>query len=133
MGWRLLRSRKAGVSAQDAVRVLMALGFIEIRFTTHLVRRELEGEDLRSSLSHIERIRMIADVCHNLPGDLSSMSDRERERRAVESLKFHLRGLKHDDPADGQAAQWVRARLDEAGYDYLPLHSEHVRARLTQQ
>ena len=133
MGWRLLRSRKAGISAQDAVSDLMALGFIEIRFTTHLVRRELAGEDLSSSLSHIERIRMIANVCHNLPGDFSPTSDRERERRAVESLKFHLRGLEYDNPADGQAAQWVRARLDEVGYDYLPLLPERVTARLAQQ
>ncbi|SDL46260.1 hypothetical protein SAMN05421874_12211 [Nonomuraea maritima] len=126
MSWRSLRSQKAGVSAQDAVRDLMALGFIEIRFTTHLLRRELAGDDLSSPLSHIERIRMIANVCHNLPGDLRPTNDRERERRAMESLKSHLRGLEHD----GQAAQWVRARLDELGYDYLPLLPEHVRARL---
>ncbi|MEU0486611.1 hypothetical protein ABZ260_46535, partial [Streptosporangium sp. NPDC006013] len=55
------------LSAQTAVRYLMGRGFIEIRATTHIVRRELQGEDLSSPLSRIDRIRMIADICHNLP------------------------------------------------------------------
>ncbi|GAA4599237.1 hypothetical protein GCM10023194_78820 [Planotetraspora phitsanulokensis] len=133
MGWRLLRSRKAGVSAQDAVRHLMGMGFMEIRFTTHLIRREMQEEGPSSPLSYIERLRMIADVCHNLPGDFRWSSDQERERRAVESLRFHLRGLVYDDPVDSQAAQWVRTQLDEVGFDYLPLLPEQVRARLTEQ
>ncbi|GAA1277693.1 hypothetical protein Psi02_78910 [Planotetraspora silvatica] len=133
MGWRLLRSRKAGVSAQDAVRHLMGMGFIEIRFTTYLMRREMQGEEPSSPLSHLERIRMIADICHNLPGDFRWSSNQERERRAVESLRFHLRGLAYDDSTDSQAAQWVRMQLDEVGYDYLPLLSERVRAQLAQQ
>ncbi|SNT64027.1 hypothetical protein SAMN05216276_11099 [Streptosporangium subroseum] len=133
MGWRLLRSRKVGVSAQDAVRQLMALGFMEIRFTAHLVRQDWQSEEPGTSLSRIERMRMIADICHNLPGDFGPRSDRERERRAVESLRFHLRGLAYDDPADRQAAEWVRAQLDAVGYGYLSLLPERVRAQLAQQ
>jgi hypothetical protein len=106
----------------------MGLAFIEIRVTAYMFRRELQGEELSGALSRIERIRMIADICHNLPGDFRPGSDRERERRAVESLKFHLRDLAPDD----QAAQWVRTNLDVVGYDCLPLLSEEARARLTQ-
>lgn len=130
MGWRLLRRREARLSAQTAVRYLMGRGFIEIRATTHIVRRELQGgEDLSSPLSRIDRIRMIADICHNLPADFRPGSDRERERRAVESLRFHLRKLEPDD----HGAQWVRTELDDLGYDYLPLLPEDVRVRLMQQ
>ena len=111
----------------------MALRFMEKRFTAHLVCRDWQGEEPDSSLSRIERMKMIADVCHNLPGDFGPRSDRERERRAVKSLRFHLQGLAYDDPADRQAAEWVRAQLDEVGYGYLSLLPERMRARLAQQ
>ncbi|MEV0151774.1 MULTISPECIES: hypothetical protein [unclassified Nonomuraea] len=106
----------------------MSRAFIEIRATTHMVNRELQTEDLASARDRVERIRLIADTCHNLPADFRPGSDREREQRAVESLKFHLRELDPDD----HAAQRVQTELDDLGYDYLPLLPQHVRNRLTQ-
>ncbi|WP_424536655.1 hypothetical protein ACOZ38_43460 [Sphaerisporangium viridialbum] len=112
-------------SAQEAVRLLMARGFIEIRATSHLVRKALEEGKPEKALHHVDHMGMIADICHNLPGDFFPKRGRERERRAVESLKFHLRELKPDD----DAAQWVRAELDEQGYDYAPLLPGQARWR----
>ncbi|MFC4533798.1 hypothetical protein [Sphaerisporangium dianthi] len=118
---------RGGRSAQDAVRHLMALGFMEIRATSHVIRREVQAGEGSGSLDHLARVRMIADICHNLPGDLRPVSRGERERRAIESLRFHLRELEPDD----QAAQWVRARLDELGYDYVPLLPDRAKWQRT--
>ncbi|MFF4989156.1 hypothetical protein ACFY19_18320 [Streptosporangium saharense] len=115
--------------AEDAVRQLMTFGFVGIRSRTHLVRRELEVGNEAKALDWLMEIRYMADVCHNLPADLRPGSKQERETRAVESIKFHLRELEPDD----LAAQWVRECLDEIGYDYLPLLPEHVRRRLSEQ
>ncbi|MFI6928073.1 hypothetical protein ACIBIZ_49645 [Nonomuraea spiralis] len=107
----------------------MTRAFIEIRATTHIVKRELQSEDLERARARIDRIRMIADICHNLPGDFRPGSEREREQRAMESLKWHLRELEPDD----RSALWVQTELDDFGYDYRPLLPQHVRDRLTQQ
>ncbi|GII87701.1 hypothetical protein Ssi03_56910 [Sphaerisporangium siamense] len=124
------RPKRVGdLTAEDAVRRLMALGFIGIRSRTHLVRRELESGSVAKALDCLAEIRRMADVCHNLPADLRPGSKREREARAVESIKFHLRELEPDD----QAAQWVRECLDALDYDYLPLLPKHVQRRLQQQ
>ncbi len=102
------------ISAQEAVIGLMSLAFIEIRTISY--RRDLtllgwiDGPE-----DYHEQIRVIADICHNLPGSLSSRSKRQRERRASESLRLLLLG------ADDAHTQWVRTRLDELGYDYHSL------------
>ncbi|MEW9549682.1 hypothetical protein [Nonomuraea sp. NPDC050783] len=107
----------------------MTRAFIEIRATTHIVKRELPNEDLESAQAHVDRIRMIADICHNLPADFIPGSEREREQRAMDSLKWHLGEL---EPGD-RSALWVQSELDDFGYDYRPLLPQHVRDRLTQR
>ncbi|MEV4158597.1 hypothetical protein [Nonomuraea dietziae] len=112
-----------GLSAVEAVRVLMSFGFTGIRSRSHLVRRELAAGNEAEALRWLAEIHMIADVCHNLPADLRHGSRSERGRRATESLRFHLRELAPDD----HAAQWVRETLDHFGFDYRYLLPENVR------
>ncbi|WP_433352973.1 hypothetical protein ACQP25_06825 [Microtetraspora malaysiensis] len=102
------------ISAQEAVIGLMSFAFIEIR-TMGYRRGPTLQEWPDGPEDYHEQIRMIADICHNLPGDLRPGSKRRRERKAIERLRFFLRGS--NDPA----AQWVRTRLDVLGYDYRPL------------
>lgn len=100
------------MSAQEAVIGLMSLAFVEIR-TMGYRREPMEWPD--GPDDYHEQIRVIADMCHNLPVDLRSRSKRQRERRAIESLRFLLQRT------DGPYAQWIRTRLDMLGYDYHPL------------
>jgi hypothetical protein len=124
-----LRAKKVtsarGLSAQEAVRVLMAFGFTGIRSRSHLVRRELAAGNEEEALRWLDEIRVIANACHNLPADLRHGSRSERERRATENLRFHLRELAPDD----HEAQWVRETLDHFGFDYRYLLPENVRER----
>ncbi|GAA4197164.1 hypothetical protein GCM10022252_45690 [Streptosporangium oxazolinicum] len=60
MGWRLLNRG----ALSDGLR-----GFIEIRATTHIVRREAQGEGFGDPIGRIDRIRMIIDICHTLPAN----------------------------------------------------------------
>ncbi|MEQ4722413.1 hypothetical protein [Nonomuraea sp. B19D2] len=115
---RTARDRPAGLergSAQEAIRVLMAMGFIELRAGTHFVKRALAAGETDTALTQLEHMRMIADVCHNLPQDLSPKRRKTRERHAIESLRFHLRELDPDD----RAAQWVVRQLEDQGFDYV--------------
>ncbi|MET7463223.1 hypothetical protein [Nonomuraea sp. NPDC005501] len=110
--------RPAGLehgSAQEAIRVLMAMGFIELRAGSHLVKRALAAGETDAALTHLEHMRMIADVCHNLPKDFFPKRRKTRERHAIESLRFHLRELDSDD----RAAQWVVGQLERQGFDYV--------------
>ncbi|WP_433514890.1 hypothetical protein ACQP2T_04280 [Nonomuraea sp. CA-143628] len=66
---------------------------------------------------------MIADVCHNLPGDFLPKSRRARERKAIESLRFHLRELDPDD----RAAQWVAEHPESQGFDYVRVLRDRIK------
>lgn len=117
---RTARDRPAGLergSAQEAVRGLMANAFIEIRAVSHLAELALAGGETDAALRHLEHMRMIANVCHNLSGDFLPKRHKDRERKAVESLRFHLRELDPDD----RAAQWVAGHLESRGFDYVPV------------
>ncbi|GAA1632095.1 hypothetical protein GCM10009733_031240 [Nonomuraea maheshkhaliensis] len=102
------------MSAQEAVLSLMSLAFIEIRYLARMrqVHRSVD-EDFPADF--IEQIRLIADLCHNLPGDFSARGKRERERRATASLKFFLRR------PESHHSRWVKEHLTELGYDYSHL------------
>lgn len=93
------------MSAQEAVIGLMSLAFIEIR-TMGYRRGPTLMEWPDGPEDYHEQMRVIADICHNLPGDLQARSKRKRERRAIESLRSHLQRT------DGPYAQWIRTRLD---------------------
>ncbi|MCT9934128.1 hypothetical protein N5079_28360 [Planotetraspora sp. A-T 1434] len=115
---RTARDRPAGLergSAQEAIRLLMARGFVEIRAVSHIVKRALAAGETDEALKHLEHLRMIADVCHNLPQDFYPKRPKIREREAIESLRFHLRELDPDD----RAAQWVVRQLEDQGFDYV--------------
>ncbi|GAA3654937.1 hypothetical protein GCM10022224_017490 [Nonomuraea antimicrobica] len=115
---RTARDRPAGLergSAQEAVRGLMAKGFMEIRAVSHLAERALADGETDAALRHLEHMRMIANVCHNLPADFLPKRRKARERKVIESLRFHLRELGPDD----RAAQWVAGHLEGRGFDYV--------------
>ncbi|MET9249662.1 hypothetical protein [Nonomuraea sp. NPDC003709] len=123
---RTARDRPAGLergSAQEAVRLLMAMGFMEIRADSHLVKRALAAGETDTALGHLEHMRMIADVCHNLPQDLFPKRRKIRERKAIESLRFHLRELDPDD----RAAQWVVQQLEAQGFDYVRVLRDRIK------
>ncbi|MFI7538718.1 hypothetical protein [Streptosporangium sp. NPDC049376] len=75
----------------------MAKGFVEIRAVSHLAERALADGETDTALRHLEHMRVIADVCHNLPGDFLPKRREVRERKAVKSLRFHFWEL---DPGD---------------------------------
>ncbi|MEV0351088.1 hypothetical protein AB0H88_35345 [Nonomuraea sp. NPDC050680] len=115
---RTARDRPAGLehgSAQEAIRVIMAMGFIELRAGSHFVKRALAAGETDAALTHLEEMRVIADVCHNLPQDFVPKRRKTRERHAIASLRFHLRELDPDD----RAAQWVVRQLQDQGFDYV--------------
>ncbi|MFI6787395.1 hypothetical protein ACIBG4_08685 [Nonomuraea sp. NPDC050383] len=123
---RTARDRPAGLehgSAQEAIRVLMAMGFIELRAGSHLVKRALAAGETDAALTHLEHMRMIADVCHNLPKDFFPKRRKARERHAIESLRFQLRELDPDD----RAAQWVVGQLESQGFDYVRVLRDRTR------
>lgn len=123
---RTARDRPVGLergSAQEAIRLLMANGFIEIRAASHLVERALAAGEPDTALRHLKQMRMIASLCHNLPQDLFPKRFRIRERRAIESLRFHLRELDPDD----RAAQWVVGRLEAQGFDYARVLRDRIK------
>lgn len=123
---RAVPDRPAGLergSAQEAIRVLMAKGFIDIRALSHLVKKALADGDMDTALGHLERMRMIANVCHNLPGDFQPRRSKVRERKAIESLRFLLREL---DPGD-RAAQWVAGQLEDRGFDYVRVLQDRIK------
>ncbi|GAA3473364.1 hypothetical protein GCM10018965_079170 [Nonomuraea roseola] len=93
----------------------MARGFVEIRACSHLVKDALAAGKTDTALRHLEHMRMIANVCHNLPQDFHPKRPKIRERKAIESLRFHLRELDPDD----RAAQWVMRQLEDQGFDHV--------------
>lgn len=93
----------------------MTMGFIELRAGSHFVKQALAAGDADTALTRLEHMRMIADVCHNLPQDFFPKRRKMRERKAVESLRFHLRELDPDD----RAAHWVVRQLEDQGFDYV--------------
>ncbi|SDI00466.1 hypothetical protein SAMN05421505_13020 [Sinosporangium album] len=101
----------------------MAKGFIDIRALSHLVKKALADGDMDTALGHLERMRMIANVCHNLPGDFQPRRSKVRERKAIESLRFLLREL---DPGD-RAAQWVAGQLEDRGFDYVRVLQDRIK------
>ncbi|MBN6057923.1 hypothetical protein JYK22_38740, partial [Nonomuraea sp. RK-328] len=123
---RTARDRPAGLergSAQEAVRGLMATGFVEIRAVSHLAERALADGETDTVLRHLEHMRMIANLCHNLPGDFLPKRRKARERKAIESLRFHLRELDPDD----RAAQWVAGHLESRGFDYVRVLRDRIK------
>ncbi|MBB4920603.1 hypothetical protein [Streptosporangium saharense] len=101
----------------------MAKGFVEIRAVSHLAERALVDGKIDTALRHLEHMRMIADVCHNLPGDFLPKRRKARERKAIKSLRFHLRELDPDD----RAAQWVAEHLESAGFDYVRVLRDRIK------
>ncbi|MFC0861868.1 hypothetical protein ACFHYQ_06130 [Sphaerimonospora cavernae] len=123
---RTARDRPAGLemgSAQEAIRLLMARGFVEIRADSHFVQRALAAGDMDAALRRLAQLRLIADVCHNLPHDFFPKRSKIRERKAIESLRFHLRELDPDD----RAAQWVVRQLEDQGFDYVRVLRDRIK------
>ncbi|MFI7697036.1 hypothetical protein ACIBQ6_48785 [Nonomuraea sp. NPDC049655] len=127
---RTARDRPAGLergSAQEAIRLLMASGFIEIRARSHLVEHALADRETDAALRHLKQMRMIANLCHNLPQNFFPKRAKARERLAIESLRFHLRELDPDD----RAAQWVVRQLEAQGFDYVRVLRDRIKWRHT--
>ncbi|MEW1844532.1 hypothetical protein AB0392_41870 [Nonomuraea angiospora] len=102
------------MSAQEAVLSLMSFAFIEIRYMARMGQAHRPAdEDFPADF--VEQIRLIADLCHNLPGDFRPRRKRERERRAIASLKFLLQR------PESHHSRWVKEHLTELRYDYSHL------------
>jgi hypothetical protein len=65
--------------------------------------------------NYYERIRVIADACHNLPILLGTARRRVRRRKAVRQLEYLWKTASEEQLA------WLHTRLDKANYDYASL------------
>jgi len=94
---RLLRD----AAARDASLLLVENALVQIRAMAYL-RRAVAAREEEVSLDYHERIRLIADVCENLPGYL-------RAGKPVEGLRYVWQN------ANEMQQAWVRETLAQRG------------------
>lgn len=85
-----------------ALSVLLGTAVLEIR-TTATTRRAFTGED------YVARIRMLAEVVHQLSPALGLSSRRARERTAVKALEWQWTVV------PPEAREWIVATLRDEG------------------
>ncbi|TDB81430.1 hypothetical protein E1264_32715 [Actinomadura sp. KC216] len=96
---------------------LLSIAALDIRAMAS--RRRTYGD--HPADDYHERIRSLADACHNLPGPLHIRHKRERRRAADNTLEYLWKTA-----SDTQVA-WMRITLGKIGFNYR--HLDDLRAR----
>ncbi|MCO6004497.1 hypothetical protein NE236_05840 [Actinoallomurus purpureus] len=102
-------------SPEEAIAHLLWLACIEIRHIAARGRNAATTEPEGPAKNGYERIRAIADACHNLPMLLGQSRKRVRRRAAVRQLEYLWK------TATDEQLAWLHAGLDKIEYDYSNL------------
>ncbi|MFI6515684.1 hypothetical protein ACIBF1_09015 [Spirillospora sp. NPDC050679] len=118
----MIRGRGRGavpeVDDRKAAALLTARALVEIRYLAAEARREGAGAD------ELDRIRFLADLCHNLPGIIQPSARRPSRKNAPLSSKQRAMEERpmgwtwHTTGPEGRA--WIVGQLAQAGYRWTP-------------
>jgi hypothetical protein len=114
-------SRRESRLDRDVAALLAARAFTEIRFLAGDVRRGSEGSSVEEDL---ERIRFLADLCHNLPG-IARPRRRRPSRTGVSGSSLQQAMAKrpmgwtwHTTGPEGHA--WMLGHIDQEKRNWTP-------------
>lgn len=113
-----LRKRRGSADVDDVALAayLSAMAFIEIRY--------LAGRALRDEVPPAEalaRIRMLADLCHNMPS--SGRPWPGRRRRQLTSIEQAMRARRMSwvwNSANAEKRAWMLGHIEKAGFQWTP-------------
>lgn len=101
-----IRRRRQNHAADHAARELLHNALLQIRTMAYLRRDSSDP-----TADYIERIRMIADICHHLPGSLGS----GRSRTDIPPFLYMWM------TASVAQRSWLREQWTRMGYDFSDL------------
>jgi hypothetical protein len=107
--------RRSQTSPEEAIARLLWAACIDIRHMAARGRNATASASTDPDDNYYERIRVIADACHNLPILLGTARRRVRRRAAVRQLEYLWK------TASDEQLAWLHAKLDKIGYDYAEL------------
>lgn len=119
----LHRDQDAVAAADDrrAAAILMARVWLEIRYLAGPVRREEPDTSVDADL---DRIRFLANLCHNLPG-VARPPVRGKSRRNAPRRRF-VRAMAERplawawNTAGPEEQAWIVEQLSQAGHRWVP-------------
>jgi hypothetical protein len=115
------KMRRSETSPEEVIAYLLYWACIDIRHLAARGRNATASTSTDPDDNYYERIRLIADACHNLPILLGTARRRARRRAAVRRLEYLWKS------ASDEQLVWLHTRLDRINYDYAELDA--IRAK----
>jgi hypothetical protein len=117
--------RRSQTSPEEVIAYLLYWACIDIRHMAARGRNAIASSSTDTDDNYYERIRLIADACHNLPTLLGTARRRARRRDAVRRLQYLWK------TASDEQLLWLHSRLDRINYDYAALDA--IRAKSSEE
>ncbi|HUR05831.1 MAG TPA: hypothetical protein VM347_25020 [Nonomuraea sp.] len=118
---RPVQDAAAQIADRKAASILAASALIVIRYLAEPNRREKQDTSLNDDL---DRIRFLANLCHNMPGIAQPPTRQPSRKNAPSSSRERAmaeRPMSWDwNTAGPQGQAWIQDQLDQAGHPWTP-------------